>query len=102
MIKTGGENVVRREVEECLCRIPQVSDVAVIGLPDPKWIEALTAVIVLKAGPAPTEAEVIDACDGHLAHFKTPKRVIFLDTLPKNPSGKAVKRDWRLKFTPAV
>lgn len=98
MIKTGGENVASREVEEFLYRIPQVSEVAVIGLPDPKWIEAVTAVIVLKAGQTLTEAEVIQACDGHLAHFKTPKRVIFVDALPKNPSGKLVKRDLRVRY----
>ncbi|MDP3922619.1 MAG: acyl-CoA synthetase, partial [Hydrogenophaga sp.] len=101
MIKTGGENVASREVEEFLYRIPQVSEVAVIGLPDPKWIEAVTAVIVLKAGQTLTEAEVFKACDGHLAHFKTPKRVVFIDALPKNPSGKVVKRDLRLRYAPA-
>ena len=102
MIKTGGENVASREVEECLYRIPQVSEVAVIGLPDPKWIEAVTAVIVLKAGQTLTEAQVIQACDGHLAHFKTPKRVIFIDALPKNPSGKVVKRDLRIRYAQAA
>ena len=102
MIKTGGENVASREVEEFLYRLPQVSEVAVIGLPDPKWIEAVTAVIVLKAGQSLTEAEVFQACDGHLAHFKTPKRVIFIDALPKNPSGKVVKRDLRVRYAPAA
>jgi len=102
MIKTGGENVASREVEEFLYRIPQVSEVAVIGLPDPKWIEAVTAVIVLKAGQTLTEDEVFKACDGHLAHFKTPKRVVFIDALPKNPSGKVVKRDLRLRYAPAA
>ncbi|MDO9483666.1 MAG: acyl-CoA synthetase, partial [Hydrogenophaga sp.] len=102
MIKTGGENVASREVEEFLYRIPQVSEVAVIGLPDPKWIEAVTAVIVLKAGQTLTEAEVFKACDGHLAHFKTPKRVVFIDALPKNPSGKVVKRDLRVRYAPAA
>lgn len=98
MIKTGGENVASREVEEFLHRIPQVSEAAVIGLPDPKWIEAVTAVIVLRTGQTLTEADVIQACDGHLAHFKTPKRVIFIDALPKNPSGKVVKRDLRIRY----
>jgi fatty-acyl-CoA synthase len=102
MIKTGGENVASREVEEFLYRIPQVSEVAVIGLPDPKWIEAVTAVIVLKAGQTLTEADVFKACDGHLAHFKTPKRVVFIDALPKNPSGKVVKRDLRVRYAPAA
>ena len=102
MIKTGGENVASREVEECLYRIAQVSEVAVIGLPDPKWIEAVTAVIVLKTGQTLTEAQAIQACDGHLAHFKTPKRVIFIDALPKNPSGKVVKRELRIRYAQAA
>lgn len=95
MIKSGGENVASREVEEFLYRLPQVSEVAVVGLPDPKWIEAVTAVVVLKAGQSFTEAELIAACEGHLAPYKTPKRVIFMDALPKNPSGKLLKRALR-------
>jgi fatty-acyl-CoA synthase len=95
MIKSGGENVASREVEEVLYKLPGVSEVAVIGLPDPKWIEAVTAVIVAKAGHQLTAAQVIDACEGQLASFKTPKRVIFVDALPKNPSGKLLKRELR-------
>jgi len=95
MIKSGGENVASREVEEFLYQLPQVSEVAVIGLPDPKWIEAVTAVVVLKAGASLTEAELIETCKGHLAPYKTPKRVMFMDALPKNPSGKLLKRALR-------
>jgi len=101
MIKTGGENVASREVEEMIYRLPQVSEVAVIGLPDPKWVEAVTAVIVLKAGQSLGEAEVIAHCSQHMAHFKAPKRVVFTDTLPKNPSGKLLKRELRLRYTTA-
>jgi fatty-acyl-CoA synthase len=95
MIKTGGENVASREVEEMIYRLPQVSEVAVIGLPDARWVEAVTAVVVVKAGLALTEAEVIAHCTTHMASFKAPKRVVFADSLPKNPSGKLLKRELR-------
>ena len=98
MIKTGGENVASREVEEMIYRLPQVSEVAVIGLPDAKWVEAVTAVIVVKAGQTLDEATVITHCTQHMAHFKAPKRVVFTDTLPKNPSGKLLKRELRQRY----
>ena len=98
MIKTGGENVASREVEEMVYRLAAVSEVAVIGLPDPKWVEAVTAVIVVKAGQALSEAEVLAHCQSHMAGFKCPKRVIFTDTLPKNPSGKLLKRELRKTY----
>ncbi len=95
MIKTGGENVASREVEEMIYRLPEVSEVAVIGLPDPKWVEAVTAVIVVKQGQALTEDQVLAHCHAHMAAFKAPKRVVFVDALPKNPSGKLLKRELR-------
>ena len=95
MIKTGGENVASREVEEMIYRLPQVSEVAVIGLPDPKWVEAVTAVVVVKQGQDLTARDVIDHCNAHMAPFKSPKRVVFVDALPKNPSGKLLKRELR-------
>ncbi len=95
MIKTGGENVASREVEEAIYRLPEVSEVAVIGLPDPIWIEAVTAIVVPKPGRSLTEGAVIDHCRQHLARFKVPKRVILVDNLPKNPSGKLLKRELR-------
>ena len=95
MIKSGGENVASREVEEMIYRMPQVSEVAVIGLPDPKWVEAVTAVIVVKQGQDLTEQRVIDHCNAHMAGFKSPKRVVFVEALPKNPSGKLLKRELR-------
>ncbi len=95
MIKTGGENVASREVEEAIYRLPEVSEVAVIGLPDPIWIEAVTAFVVPKPGRSLTEGAVIDHCRQHLARFKVPKRVILVDNLPKNPSGKLLKRELR-------
>ena len=98
MIKTGGENVASREVEEALYRIEGVSEVAVIGLPHPRWIEAVVAVVVAKPGCRLTEQDVIAACTQGLAHFKVPKRVILTDALPKNPSGKLLKRELRQKY----
>ncbi|QXQ07460.1 long-chain-fatty-acid--CoA ligase [Sphingosinicellaceae bacterium] len=98
MIKSGGENVASREVEEVLYRHAAISEVAVIGLPDPKWIEAVTAIIVLRDGQQITTGEVLDHCSTHLSSFKVPKRVVFLDNLPRNASGKILKRDLRLSM----
>jgi fatty-acyl-CoA synthase len=98
MIKTGGENVASREVEEAMYGIPGVSEVAVIGLPDPRWIEAVTAVVVPKPGYALTEEGLIAACHQRLGGFKVPKRVILTDALPKNPSGKLLKRELRQRY----
>jgi fatty-acyl-CoA synthase len=95
MIKTGGENVASREVEEMIYRLPQVSEVAVVGVPHPHWVEAVVAVVVVKAGLALDEAAVLAHCGEHLAGFKTPKRVVFVPSLPKNPSGKLLKRELR-------
>jgi fatty-acyl-CoA synthase len=98
MIKTGGENVASREVEEMIYRIPAVSEVAVIGVPHPKWVEAVAAVIVLKAGMSLSEQEVMDHCNQHMAGFKAPKSVVFAESLPKNPSGKLLKRELRERY----
>ncbi len=95
MIKTGGENVSSREVEEALYRLDGVSEVAVVGLPHPVWIEAVTAVVVVKPGATLTETRVQAHCAQQLAHFKCPKAVLFVDSLPKNPSGKLLKRELR-------
>jgi fatty-acyl-CoA synthase len=95
MIKTGGENVASREVEEVIYRLPQVSEVAVVGLPHPRWVEAVVAIVVLKAGQMLSEADVLAHCNAQMAGFKVPKRVVFADALPKNPSGKLLKRELR-------
>ncbi len=79
-------------------RLPQVSEVAVVGLPDPRWVEAVTAVIVRKDGQALSAEEVMAHCSAHMAGFKSPKRVIFTDALPKNPSGKLLKRELRQTY----
>jgi fatty-acyl-CoA synthase len=95
MIKTGGENVASREVEEMIYRLPAVSEVAVIGVPHPKWVEAVVAVIVPKPGQTLTEQQVLEHCAQHMAGFKAPKGVVFVEALPKNPSGKLLKRELR-------
>jgi fatty-acyl-CoA synthase len=98
MIKSGGENVASREVEEAIYRLPQVSEVAVIGLPDPKWIEAVSAVVVVKPGQTLDAPALIAHCQAQLAGFKVPKQVFFCDALPKNPSGKILKRELRQHY----
>jgi len=95
MVKTGGENVASREVEEVLYRLPQVSEVAVIGVPHPRWIEAVVAVVVTNKGHSLTAIEVQAHCAATMASFKVPKGVVFVDALPKNPSGKLLKRQLR-------
>ncbi|NCU17773.1 acyl-CoA synthetase [Pallidibacillus pasinlerensis] len=95
MIKTGGVNVSSREVEEAIYQIDGVSEVAVIGVPDSYWIEAVTAVIVPKEGSLLTKDEVFTYCRKNLSKFKQPKYVVFTKELPKNPSGKVLKRELR-------
>ena len=95
VINTGGVLVASREVEDVLYRDERVAEVAVIGTPDDRWIEAVTAVVVLKDGADATEAELIDCTRAHLAPFKVPKRVVFVDELPRNQSGKLLKRELR-------
>lgn len=95
MIKTGGENVASREVEEAIYQLDGVAEVAVFGVPHPKWIEAVTAVVVPKEGATITEEDVEAHLEGILAGYKRPKYVVLADALPKNPSGKILKKDLR-------
>lgn len=98
MIKSGGENVASREIEEVLFAHPQVAEAAVFGLPDARWIEAVTAVVVPRPGEALT-VEALDAhCREHLAGYKRPKRIEIAAALPKNASGKVLKRELRETF----
>lgn len=98
MIKSGGENVASREVEEVIYQHPLVSEVAVIGIPDPYWIEAVAAVVVPKAGEALTAKELLDFCKARLSAFKAPKHIVLAENLPRNPSGKILKRELRAKY----
>ena len=95
MIKTGGENVASREVEEAIYKHPAVEEVAAVGLDHPRWVEAVAAVVKLKAGTAATEAELMAHCKEHLSSFKVPKKIIFVEALPKTPTGKILKREMR-------
>jgi fatty-acyl-CoA synthase len=99
MIKTGGENVASREVEEVLYRHRGVQEVAVFGLAHPVWVEAVVAAVVPRDGVTLTEYDLVVHCREHLAGFKTPKRIFFVDSLPKNPSGKLLKRELRDRFS---
>ena len=98
MIISGGENVYPREVEEVLYRHPAIQEVAVIGIPDPYWVEKVHAVVALKKGASVTVDELIAFCKKNLAGYKAPKSAEFVDALPKNPAGKILKRELREKY----
>ncbi|MEF2290917.1 fatty acyl-CoA synthetase [Virgibacillus dokdonensis] len=98
MINAGGVNVSSREVEEIIYQLAGVSEVAVISIPDPYWIEAVTAIIVPKQDTPLIEEEVKAFCKDRLSKFKVPKYIIFSNTLPKNPSGKVLKRALREQY----
>jgi len=97
VINSGGVLVASRQVEDALYTHEGVAEVAVIGLPDERWIEAVTAVVVPRGEV--TEAELLDHVREKLAHFKAPKRVLFVDELPRNASGKILKRELRDRFS---
>ena len=98
MIISGGENIYPREVEEVLYRHPAVLEAAVIGVPDPYWVERVHAVVTTKKGASTTAEELIAFCKKNLAGYKAPKSVEFVDSLPKNPAGKILKRELREKY----
>ncbi|MCO6417084.1 AMP-binding protein [Siccirubricoccus sp. KC 17139] len=96
LINTGGVLVASREVEEALFTHPAVAEVAVIAVPDPKWIEAVAAVVVLRAdAPAEVEVALLAHARERLAPYKVPKRIIIAESLPKNTAGKLLKRELR-------
>jgi len=98
MIISGGENIYSREVEQVLETHPAVLESAVVGVPDEKWGESVKAIIVLRKGAKASESEIIDYCKERLASYKKPKSVEFWDSLPKNPSGKVLKKDIRDRY----
>jgi fatty-acyl-CoA synthase len=98
VINTGGVLVASREVEEALYTHPAVAEVAVIGTPHEKWIEAITAVVVTRQGEEATADDLLAHARTKLAPFKLPKAIHFVDELPKNPSGKLLKRELRDEF----
>jgi acyl-CoA synthetase (AMP-forming)/AMP-acid ligase II len=95
IIISGGENVASLEVERVIYELPQVLETAVVGIPHPKWQEIPKAFVVLKKGEKLTAEEITAHCSKKLAKFKVPKEVEFIDILPRNPSGKILKRELR-------
>ncbi len=100
MIKTGGENVFAKEVEDALLLHPKVAEAAVFGLPDPKWGEKSHAAVVLQPGQEATVEELMEFCRENLPGFKRPKVIVFVETLPRNPSGKVMKHLLREELGP--
>ncbi len=98
MIVSGGENVYPREVEDVLFQHPAVADVAVIGVPDERWGEAVKAIVVRKEGEAVEADALLEYCKGRLGGYKRPRSVDFIEVLPRNPSGKVLKKDLREKY----
>jgi acyl-CoA synthetase (AMP-forming)/AMP-acid ligase II len=95
MIISGGENIASPEVERVIYELPAVLEVAVVGIPHPKWLEVPKAYVVLKTGTTLTAEEIIGHCKKKLAKFKVPKEVEFINELPRTPSGKVLKRALR-------
>jgi fatty-acyl-CoA synthase len=95
MVISGGVNIYPREIEDHLHTHPAILEVAVVGVPDPEWGESLKAFVVVRQGQTITETEVADYCRQALADYKRPRKVVFLDELPRNPTGKVLKRELR-------
>jgi fatty-acyl-CoA synthase len=98
MFISGGENVYPAEVENVVYQHPAVAEVAVIGVPHPRWQEVGKAIVVVKEGHTLTEEEVIAFCQGKLARYKIPKSAAFVDALPRTAAGKVLKRELRKQF----
>jgi long-chain acyl-CoA synthetase len=98
MIVSGGENVYPAEVENVLMGHPAVADCAIIGVPHEKWGETAKAVVVRVPGVEVTEDEIIEFCRERLAKFKCPTSVDWAEALPRNPSGKILKKDLRAPY----
>ncbi|MFC2067025.1 class I adenylate-forming enzyme family protein [Chloroflexota bacterium] len=98
MIIRGGENISPEEVEGVLHSHPKIEEAAVIGVPDEEWGEEPKAIVVLKQGETATPEEIMEYCRARLASFKRPRAVAFVDSLPRNPMGKILKRELREKY----
>jgi acyl-CoA synthetase (AMP-forming)/AMP-acid ligase II len=98
MIITGGNNVYPREVEEIIVQHPAVASVVVVGIPDDYWGEAVHAVVVLEAGAQASREQIIDHCSMHLAGYKKPKSIEFVDALPVSGYGKVLRREVRDRY----
>jgi len=100
MIITGGENVYPSEVENVVAAHPGVEDVVVVGVPDERWGEMVTAVIVRRPGHEVSRNDLMMFCRERISHFKAPRRIEFVDDLPKNETGKLLRRDVRDSLSP--
>jgi fatty-acyl-CoA synthase len=100
MYISGGENVYPAEIEDVIFRLPGIVEAAVIGVSDERWVEVGKAVIVRQEGAALDESQVLRHCAQNLAKFKVPKSVEFVDALPRNATGKVLKRELRARFDP--
>jgi acyl-CoA synthetase (AMP-forming)/AMP-acid ligase II len=98
MIVSGGENIYPAEVENVLLAHPTIVDAAVIGIPDERWGETVKAIVVLAPNATLDEAVIIAHCRQQLAHYKCPTSVDATDLLPRNPSGKILKRELRAPY----
>jgi acyl-CoA synthetase (AMP-forming)/AMP-acid ligase II len=98
MIVSGGENIYPAEVENAIFGHPAVADVAVIGVPDAKWGEAVKAIVVRKQAASVTPEEIIAHARERIAGYKLPKSVDFIDALPRNPTGKVLRRELRAPY----
>jgi acyl-CoA synthetase (AMP-forming)/AMP-acid ligase II len=98
MIVTGGENVYPAEVENALFSHEAIADVAVIGVPNKKWGESVKAIVVLKPGITSSEEDIITYAKSKIASYKVPKSIDFAEVLPRNPSGKLLKRELRAPY----
>ncbi len=98
MIVSGGENIYPAEVENAIAGHPAVQDVAVIGVPDDRWGEAVKAIIACKAGMSADAAEIIAYARERIAGYKLPKSVDFVASIPRNASGKILRRDLRQPY----
>src|SRR5262249_7185183 len=98
MIVSGGENIYPAEIEDVLMAHPGVGDVAVIGVPSEKWGETPKAIVVKAVGQDPTPDELITYARTQLAHYKCPSSVDFVEAIPRNPSGKVLKKDLRAPY----
>ncbi|MCG3754084.1 class I adenylate-forming enzyme family protein [Amycolatopsis sp. Poz14] len=98
LIVSGGFNVFPSEVEKVIGALPGVAETAVVGVPDPQWGESVLAVVVREPGGGLTEEQVLAACRDSIAGYKKPRRVEFADELPKNSSGKLLRRELRAKY----
>src|SRR5262249_38343487 len=102
MVISGGVNIYPWEIEQRLHEHPAVHDVAVVGVPDPEWGESLAAFVVLEAGRSATADELCEWVKQTLADYKRPRKVFFIDALPRNPTGKILKRELKQRAAQSV